>query len=167
MYIRILLIKTTRTPVVGLACDSGAYLFYGVAATVIWSLLVLSAWLSHIWSVRREKSGLKPATWFSIGSFAVLTRLAGNGLAVFNALWVIAFSTLQFTNLYNNCWCASSALQWRVGGWVPLFATSAQLFAVASQYWIAGTFMGVVCAGFCAVFFMLAKGDDLFQMDAQ
>jgi hypothetical protein len=157
MHIRILLIKTTRTPVVGLGCDSGAYLFYGVTATVSWSLLVLSAWLSHIWSVRREHSVVKPVTRFSIGSFAGLTRLVGNGLAVFKALWVIAFSTLQFTNLYNNCWCASLALQWGIGGWVPLFATPAQYFAVASQYWIVGTFMGVVCSGFCAVFFMLAK----------
>ena len=155
-----------RTPVVGLGCDSGAYLLYAVIATVVWSLLVLSASLSQFWSVRNENSRAQSGILVWIGALAVLTRLAGNTLAVINALFVLSFSFLQLTNVYNNCWCNSSALQWGPNHWVLLWATPADYFALSSPYWIGGTFMSIACAAFCTAFFMLAKGDDLFNMTA-
>jgi hypothetical protein len=134
---------------------------------VVWSFLVLSARLSHLWRVQQEQLGVKPATLFSIGALAVLTRLIGNTLAILNALWVITFSILQFTNVYNNCWCASSALQWGANHYILLFPQPSQIYAIASPFWIAGTFIGIASAAICVIFFMLAKGDDLFRMDAQ
>ncbi|RDW75667.1 hypothetical protein BP5796_06488 [Coleophoma crateriformis] len=35
------------TPVVGLGCESGSYILYGIVATLIWFLLVTSAYLSY------------------------------------------------------------------------------------------------------------------------
>jgi hypothetical protein len=152
-----------RTPVVGLGCDSGAYLLYALLGTIAWSLLVLSASLSQLWSARIENSRAQSSVLVWIAALAVLTRLAGNTLAVINALFVLAFSVLQLTNVYDNCWCSSSALQWGPDHWVLLWATSSDYFAQSSSYWIGGTFMSISCAVFCTAFFMLAKGDDLFN----
>lgn len=145
---------------VGLGCCSGPYLFYGAAATLVWSLQVLSASLSHGWSKRRESKGVKSPTRLTLGTLAVYTRLIGNALAVLNAVWVITFSTLQFTNLYNNCWCAASALQRGTGpgSWIAILATPAEFFAAAKGSWIVGTFLAIFCSAFCMFFFMLAKG---------
>jgi hypothetical protein len=144
------------TPPVGLGCDSGAYLFYGTAATVTWSLLTTSAWLSHLWAQKKESSGPQRLAVFSIASLAVITRLAGNALGVCNAFWVIVFSVLQFTNLYNNCWCAASAMQWGSGSWVILFASPADIFAFSETYWATGTFLGLFVAFLCTFGLMVA-----------
>jgi hypothetical protein len=151
--------------VVGLGCDSGAYIFYGLAATAVWLLQMLSAALSHCWSVRQELHGTSPPTWLSLGAFAVYTRLAGNTLAVFNAVWVVTFSIFQLTSLYGNCWCASPALQHGSKNWAVLFATPAQIFTASSEAWITGMFIAIICACYCGVFLPLAKRDDHFRMD--
>lgn len=143
------------TPPVGLGCDSGAYLFYGTAATLTWSLLVTSAWLSHFWAKQKESLGPRRPAAFSAASLAVITRVAGNALGICNAFWVLVFSVLQFTNLYNNCWCASSAMQWGPKSWVLLFASPADIFAFSQTYWAAGTFLGLVIAFFCTVSLMV------------
>jgi hypothetical protein len=165
MY-RTLLTFRLRTPVVGLGCDSGAYLLYAVLGTVTWSLLVASASLSQFWSARSENSRTQSSVLGWIAALAVVTRLAGNAVAVINALFVLTFSVLQLTNVYENCWCRSSALQWGPDHWVLLWATHADYFAHSGSYWIGGTFMSISCAVFCTAFFMLAKGDDLFDMTA-
>jgi len=157
-------IHLVRTPAVGLGCDSGAYLLYGAAATAVWFLLTLSAWLSHLWEIRAE-NGKSTTVCSVIAGAAVITRLLGNTLAVVNGLWVLTFSFLQLTNVYDNCWCNASAFEWGTGAFVTLFSTPTDLFILANRYWSAGTFMGLFCAIISAVFFSLAKGDDLFRTD--
>jgi hypothetical protein len=128
---------------------------------------MISAELSRRWAVRKELHPDETAapTWLSLGAFAVYTRLLGNLLAITNTLWVLTFSFLQFTNVYNNCWCASAEFQNGPNGFVVVLATQVQIYAKASTPWIAGTFMGIACTIFCGLFYTLAKGDDLFRID--
>ncbi|KAH8894635.1 hypothetical protein GQ53DRAFT_858115 [Thozetella sp. PMI_491] len=152
-----------ETPPIGLGCESGSYLLYGGTATLVWILLSLSAWLTHLWAVRRENGSATPSKLFSLGSFAIFTRLLGNTLAVLNAAWLIILSFFQFTNMYNNCWCGSSAFQWGYDFWVLLFPTDAEVFSIGKNYWIAGTFVGVFCCSVAGAFFVMAKGNELFR----
>ena len=121
---------------------------------------MLSASLSREWSKRRKPKYGKASGRHIFGASAVCTRLIGNALAVLNAIWVITFSTLQFTNLYQNCWCASSALQRGTGpgSWVAILASPADYFAAAHTSWISGTFLAMFCSAFCLFFFVWAKG---------
>ncbi|KAF8866331.1 hypothetical protein BDZ45DRAFT_578983, partial [Acephala macrosclerotiorum] len=45
-----------------------------------------------------------------LGPLPVVLRLFGKFLAFINTIWVILTSILQFTNLYDNCWCSASVL---------------------------------------------------------
>lgn len=138
-----------------------------MAATIVWALQVLSASLSHHWSEHRETHPERRQTagWLSLGAFAVYFRLAANTLAILNAIWVITFSTLQFTNLYNNCACNSSFTK----DWVVIssIAIPGRIYEVASVYWIAGTATAIASAFLSTVFLYMARGEELFMMDAQ
>jgi hypothetical protein len=133
----------------------------------VWFLQSLSAYLSHRFSVQKELHGVGPATWRSLGAFAVYTRLAGNLLAIANTLWIVTLSFLQFTNVYNNCWCASAEFQNGPYSFVVVIATQAMIYAKASTPWITGTFIAIASSIFCVLFFTLSMGNDLFRMDAQ
>lgn len=108
---------------------------------------------------------MRAAGWLSLGAIAVYVRLAANTLAILNAIWVITFSTLQLTNLYNNCACNSSFTK----GWVviSLIAIPGSMYEEARVYWIAGTATAIVSASLFAVFLYIARGEDLYRMDAQ
>jgi hypothetical protein len=138
-----------------------------MAGMVVWFFQSLSAYLSHRWSVQRERWQVQGSSWYSLGAWAVYTRLIGNTIAIANTLWIVIFSFLQFTNLYNNCWCASSQFQKGLDGFVLVLATPAQIYSKASAPWIGGTFMAITCDIICVLFFTLGKGDNLYQGDAQ
>jgi len=133
----------------------------------VWALQSFSAYLSHLWCVQKERYGKQRCTWCSLGAFAVYFRLLGNVIAIANTLWIVIFSFLQFSNLYNNCWCASSQFQKGLGGFVVVLATPAQIYSKAQAPWIGGTFMAIVCDVLCVLFFTLGKGDDQYEEDAQ
>lgn len=108
---------------------------------------------------------MKTAGWLSLGATAIYLRLAANTLAIVNAIWVVTFYTLQLTNLYNNCACNSSFTK----GWVVIssIAIPGRMYEVASVYWIAGTATAIASGGLSAVFLYMARGEDLFRVDAQ
>lgn len=136
---------------------------------MVWLLQVLSANLSHAWAIRRESrpQDTRSPTWGSLGAWAVYTRLIANALAILNAGWLVTLSVLTFTNLYNNCWCASAAFECGTKTWIPTLMTPGMISAVSHGYWVSGTFLAISCTAITLFFFMIAKGDDLFRGDAQ
>ena len=136
---------------------------------MVWLLQVISSNLSHSWAMKRElrPQDTRSPTWGSTGAWAVYTRLIANVLAILNAIWLVTLSTLTFTNLYNNCWCASAAFQWGSNTWIPILMTPAMVSAYSHGSWVAGTFLAITCIAATLSFFMIAKGDDLFRGDAQ
>jgi hypothetical protein len=126
---------------------------------MVWFLQVLSAALSHKWAKRRElrPQDTRPSTCFSIGAFAVYTRLAGNALAFLNAGFLATFSILQFTNLYDNCWCSASAFQQGINSYVLIYAIPGQIFAASKTWYIVGTFMAIACVAICLGLFITAE----------
>ena len=127
-----------------------------------WLALTLSAYLSHLYSLRLDKShGRCPCTL--LAALAVLTRLLGKLIASANAIFVVATSVLQFTGLLDNCWCnASIPSLGKAAGWVVLFATDAQFFAACKSAWIGGVFMGIIVGAAVSLWIFTARGDELF-----
>ncbi|KAG2110070.1 hypothetical protein BD769DRAFT_98125 [Suillus cothurnatus] len=100
------------TPTVGLGCRSLGYLIYGALATMIWAMLVVSSILSHYaFSYSdRPRSPFSSITIRLVKVVANLLRWGGKSMAIINAIWIIAAGMLQFTSVYDNCYCNSSVL---------------------------------------------------------
>ena len=159
-----------RTPVIGLGCQSGSYLLYGLSSTLSWLMLVVSSYLSHLHAIIRQqthsftKSQSQKAC--VIGAFAVMLRLASTLLAAANALFLIATSALQFTGLYDICRCdACIPSNPYDTPWVILFATDEQISAVASSAWGSGTAISIACMVVVTVFMIWSKGDEIWKAD--
>ena len=151
---------------VGLGCQSGSYLIYGVVSTIVWLTLVLSALLSNRWSLQMESPKHKPQN--ILGPLAVLMRLASKFLAAANALFLVATSAIQFTGLYDTCWCdACIPSLGRQAGWVILFASDAQIAAASKGAWIGGVSMSVLSAASLTFWFLTSRGDEIFKRNMQ
>ncbi|KAJ6522471.1 hypothetical protein B0H19DRAFT_1202764 [Mycena capillaripes] len=132
------------TPAVGLGCRSASYLIYGTAATLSWALLVFSNLISHALMRRLEKKITRRQSTGILGALAVITRVAGQALAIANAGWLIASSVMEDIGTFQNCWCQTDALQYGANGWTPVFKVAADLSAAASGIWIGFVFSMVV-----------------------
>ncbi|KAG0696829.1 hypothetical protein DFH29DRAFT_181933 [Suillus ampliporus] len=97
------------TPTVGLGCRSLAYLIYGALATIVWAMLVMSSILSHYASSYSDRRMSSIMMRLAKG-LSNLLRWGGKFLAIVNAIGIIATGMLQFTSIYDNCYCNSSAL---------------------------------------------------------
>ena len=153
-----------ETPTVGLGCDSGGYLLYGLLATYSWILLLLSAYLSHLHATNTETR--QPNTWW-YSPLAALTCYTGKLIAGLNALWLLCASVLQFTNLYNTCWCSTSILSLHSQAWLVLFASDTQIALASRAPWIGGVFLAVVVGFASAAFFLGSRGDEIFEENKQ
>ena len=151
---------------VGLGCQSGSYLVYGVVSTIAWLMLVLSASLSNRWSFQMER-GRNP-TRYILGSIAVITRLIGKCLAAANALFLVTTSAIQFTSLYDTCFCDACIFSLgRKAGWVILFASDAQIAAASKGAWIGGVSLSILSAAITTFCFLTSRGDEIFKRNMQ
>ncbi|KAG1773280.1 hypothetical protein EV702DRAFT_583207 [Suillus placidus] len=100
------------TPTVGLGCRSLGYLIYGALATIVWAMLVMSSILSHYASSYsdRPRSPFSSITICLAKVVSNLLRWGGKLVAIVNAIWIIVAGMLQFTSIYDNCYCNSSVL---------------------------------------------------------
>lgn len=93
----------------------------------------------------------------------MVTRLIGKILASVNAIFVVVTAIIEFTGLFDNCWCdACIPSRGRAGGWVVLFASDAQIFAASKSAWVGGVFMGIIVGGVISLWTFIARGDELF-----
>ena len=146
---------------VGLGCQSLSYLLYGLLFTTSWLLLLISAYLSHRWSLHVGHSRLGPAS--VLAPMAVLTRKASELLALINCVFVVVISGLQMTNILDNCWCdACIPGLGKVAGWVALFVSDQEIAAAAKAAWIGGVSLGIICAITVTAGLLITKGDEIF-----
>ncbi|RPD54031.1 hypothetical protein L227DRAFT_596119 [Lentinus tigrinus ALCF2SS1-6] len=99
-------------PTVGLGCESGAFLVYGVISTVVWMLMLSSSILAHHAHPRPHRADLRDVDGAThvASTLAVILRRMGKILASLNTAWIIAANIAQFSNFFNRCWCNSCAL---------------------------------------------------------
>ncbi|KDQ57904.1 hypothetical protein JAAARDRAFT_34715 [Jaapia argillacea MUCL 33604] len=132
-----------NTPTVGLGCRSGAYVLYGVAATVVWILLVTSSVLAHYAYPDSHLSHSVP-TSRAAALFSVLLRRMGKILATLNAIWLILACLFQFSNVFNRCWCDSSRIG--LGGRAYVVLDPTEILPTMENWWIAGVALASSCS---------------------
>ena len=151
---------------IGLGCQSGSYLIYGLVSTVAWLTLVLSVTLSHQWSVQMGNIAKRPHCL--LGPLAVVTRLLGKSLATANAIFLVITSIFQFTGTYDNCWCdACIPTLGPEAGWIVLFASDAEIAAASKNAWIGEVLMSAFSVAFITCFFLISRGDEIFKRNRQ
>ena len=96
-----------HTPPKGFGCRAVFFLTYGVASMVVFWTILFSSVLAHLarrQGAHEKRSGLKTF----IGYLAVFTRWLGKFVAITNGLGILVSSTVQFTGVLDNCFCAST-----------------------------------------------------------
>jgi len=79
-------------------------------STIVWVMLVLSSILSHYASSYQYRLKSPFSSVHLAKVLANVLRWGGKLLAIINALGIIASGMLQFTSVYDNCYCNSSVL---------------------------------------------------------
>ncbi|KAK3314456.1 hypothetical protein B0H66DRAFT_605402 [Apodospora peruviana] len=155
-----------QTPVVGLGCVSGSYFLYGVAATLVWFLMVFSAYLSHCHAADLSNPSIHmpPLRRMALEFLIPATRYVGKGLAVLNSFWVLAFTLLQFAGRYQNCWCMSVMGR---GGWVILWADDQQIAEIAWNSWVGSSIMVSVTVIIVGVLVLNTQGEEIYERQTQ
>lgn len=91
-----------------------------------------------------------------VGPLAVAARCLGKCIAVMNACWITIISTLQLTNLFDNCWCGSVVPQLGTTyGWIVVFASDAQVTAASYAAWSGGLVLSLTAVFLFTVFILV------------
>jgi hypothetical protein len=69
-------------------------------------------------------------------------RWGGKSLAIVNALWIIATGMLQFTSVYDNCYCNSSVFWLGVDGGYDVIFPSASQVHITTVAWFGALALG-------------------------
>jgi hypothetical protein len=116
------------TPTRGLGCRSLAYIVYASVSTLIWFIMMLSTFLCHIyknfqsspppytsrshshWQYKPTHSSSRTSSRAAFRTLAISLRYVGNSLAIFNTTLVLLAGLFQFSGVFDNCYCDSSAI---------------------------------------------------------
>ncbi|KAH7882604.1 hypothetical protein F5I97DRAFT_288500 [Phlebopus sp. FC_14] len=98
------------TLTLGLGCRSLALLLYAAMSTVAWMLFVISSILAFYSATRTPRLRRTTPLTNYVRLLSNVFRWSGKALAIFNALWMFTSSVLQYTNVYNRCYCNSNAI---------------------------------------------------------
>lgn len=93
----------------GLGCRTASNILYGILATLIWAMLVLSSILAYH-STRISTSEILSRSARICRSLSILLRRIGKFIATVNAIWIVLSSIFQFSNVFDRCWCNSSVI---------------------------------------------------------
>ncbi|RDX45629.1 hypothetical protein OH76DRAFT_936252 [Lentinus brumalis] len=135
------------SPTVGLGCESGAFLLYGVVATLVWLLMLSSSLLAHYAHPRSHRMDLRDAggPMHIVSTLSVLLRRLGKILAALNTAWIILANIAQFSNFFDRCWCNSCALSLGSRAFSVIHATASDI-AYMKSGWIGSVILATGCA---------------------
>ncbi|KAM6492277.1 hypothetical protein JOM56_012001 [Amanita muscaria] len=124
------------TPTRGFGCRSASFLLYGILATVVWLLLVISSVLAHSFSTSRKQGKSRKV----IGALVVFFRQAAKTIAAINAAWILTSSLFQFSSIFDNCYCNAAVLGLGSKAYAVLHITPEDQ-KLTKAYWTAGMMM--------------------------
>ncbi|OCL07000.1 hypothetical protein AOQ84DRAFT_398719 [Glonium stellatum] len=166
------------TPTRGIGCRSGGYALYGGLGAAVWILLTASMLFSHAallryqrqqreapsMDFRKNTTGSRSLqgyvrTWghSALCGTAVLTPVLGKLVAVLNACWLVLSSLLEYTGVYDRCYCEGNQLGLGEKGWVVLFKTDAELAQFATTLRAGGVAMSIIVCLITYFFFCLGS----------
>ncbi|OCK74128.1 hypothetical protein K432DRAFT_447470 [Lepidopterella palustris CBS 459.81] len=168
------------SPPIGLGCDSGGLLIYGVFASLSWLLLVGSMFFSHAALLHYQRYHHKnPGHNFSkpnpgiIGRYwgrtryhsmlcgtAVVTRIFGKSIAIVNAFWILAWSLMSYTNVMETPYCTTAYFSLHKHGWMRLWNFDLQEFINTKVQELGCLVFGSVVAYFACVLIFVLTSDE-------
>jgi hypothetical protein len=143
------------TPTTGMGCRSLSYFIYGAVSTIIWMMLLISSILAHYSATDFDQKSLSTEEQSSTGEKShprkplsarvsrVLSdclRRMGKLLAIANAGWVITTCILQYSDVYDTCFCNSSMITRGAAAYITIIETPAQAI-LAKHAWIGALFL--------------------------
>ena len=140
-----------ETPPTGFGCRSLTFAVYGILSTIVFILMVLSSFLSHL---ARPWLGYhrRPA----LNSMACISRWMGKSLAVINGLGMVVACILQFSGGYDNCYCKTTTFGGSASSeMLPLYFGSYNLTSTTFyKVWIGGIAMAIsFCLSYLAAIY--------------
>jgi hypothetical protein len=96
---------------VGIGCRTASSILYGVLATLVWAMLVVSSFLAYR-STRITAFGTVSKSARIFRYCSILLRRLGKIIAALNAIWLVVASLFQLSNVFDQCWCNSSIPSW-------------------------------------------------------
>lgn len=102
-------IFTQPNAFLGLGCRTASNILYGIFATLVWAMLVLSSILAYHSTRISTSESLSRSARIS-RSLSILLRRIGKFVATVNAIWIVLSSIFQFSNVFDRCWCNSSVI---------------------------------------------------------
>ncbi|KAF2009711.1 hypothetical protein BU24DRAFT_380325 [Aaosphaeria arxii CBS 175.79] len=141
------------TPTRGIGCRTASYLVYGGLGTLVWILLAASMFFSH------AAMGYERSSYHSfLCGCAVVSRVIGKTLAIGNALWLVLTALLEYTGVYDRCYCRGNQTSLGMdGGWVALFKTQDELAHIATSPWAGAVAMSILICFGSYLFFWLGS----------
>ncbi|KAJ8073073.1 hypothetical protein PM082_019941 [Marasmius tenuissimus] len=147
------------TPTTGLGCRSGAYLIYGLAATFVMIMLILSSILAHYASVYSPRDSPKPHLKSVKGRLlagsSIFLRRSGKILGFSNAIWLVMVCVFQIIGFFDRCYCNSSVIGRGAGGAYMVVKLLNPDIKHVLAGWIGGVALGVGTVVLFAIFMNL------------
>ena len=107
----------THSTVSGIGCRCLGYLIYGANALIVMFLTIASTTLARISETRRENSStVKDITKCA----AIALRRFCFSLAFVNAVGLVVFSGIHFSNILDNCYCNAVVISRGKGSYVVI-----------------------------------------------
>jgi len=140
-----------QTPTVGIGCRAFVFMIYNVFSFVSCMLIIGASYLSDKRSWETRKQEPESARWLNIGE--VTLRICGKSLASLNAAIILLSCLLQFSGVYNNCYCGSNRISLADNA-VILFLSAQAEADIARTSWIVGFLMAAVACLVTIVYFI-------------
>ncbi|KAF7316924.1 hypothetical protein HMN09_00426600 [Mycena chlorophos] len=139
------------TPAEGIGCRTGSYILYGVLSTIVWMLLATSSVLAHYSTFTSTFNGryLHTTATRAAGILSIILRRTGKTIAALNAIWIMVACLLQFSSVWDRCYCNSSVFSLGKNAFNAIDISPADI-ALMNVPWIGS--VALACG--CAVLFM-------------
>lgn len=147
-----------KTPVAGIGCRGFVFLLYSTFSLIACVLLISASYVSDWRSFRRIEIG--PGNWATIllGIIETALRYTGKFIACLNAVILITSCFLQFTGVYQNCYCGSNRISRGAGAYVN-FPNTQEQGEIAVVSWRLGFAITIVPCILYVIYFQISKND--------
>ncbi|KDR67251.1 hypothetical protein GALMADRAFT_1358594 [Galerina marginata CBS 339.88] len=152
------------TPTVGLGCRSASYIVYGSISTLVWMMLLASSILTYYFTDTADSPTIphstnavrpiRPTNYRIAGLLSIFLRRCGKFLAALNAGWIVAMGIIQFSSVFDRCYCNSSVFGLRKNAYNVITLTPDDAGSMRGA-WICGFLLSGIPTLFYAGFIHL------------
>ena len=148
-----------NTPTVGIGCRAFGFLLYNTLSLLACIMVLVGSYLSDWQNYHAHRNARLCARW--IGWAEWFFRNMGKCVAVLNVSVIIISCFLQFSGVFNNCYCGSDKIGLGSRAYI-VFLSATEKEDIAAVSWRAGFAMAIV-ACILTIIYLEIKNRDLFR----